>query len=504
MIFFANRMLVVMLAGSIATLTGACSLTLETDCADLCPPAHLCQGGKCVPILPRVTGINGNGPELAIVDDRGQLAGIGDRVDAVNRFRNAWYLTGERLEHVTGLVLDPEAGGTSSVYRDGGSGEICLLADATRCFHLLDDGETWELPLPLDLTEGPYSLRLSTISGEETSVQVMVLRGEKGPPGNAMLSCEAGTCTLDRNLVVSGGVDVDGTTQVVDLATSGGPLEVPTLSLEHIVVERKVESPQCPSGYTLEQGAGDIVVCARSVSGGQADQIVRVGDFWIDRYEASAWTTADCTGALGTSQDNYPATFPDDGQWTAPVYACSLTGVQPARHLTWFQAQQACAASGKQLCTSAQWQAAVAGTFDPSINPTQVQCNTSSMQARGTGQAGDIPGFVGACISNWGTEDQIGNLGEWVADWLVAGRPPVDDLDIYERNPWPASFGDDLTRNVVGVAATLDDPVGGLPAALVRGGDHMAGDLAGAFALDARWAPSHSDARVGLRCCLAR
>jgi len=70
----------------------------------------------------------------------------------------------------------------------------------------------------------------------------------------------------------------------------------------------------------------------------------------------------------------FPATFPNTGNWKAEedskppspgVFAASVAGVLPSTCLSWFQAEQACALSGKRLATNQEWQRAVAGTPDP-------------------------------------------------------------------------------------------------------------------------------------------
>jgi hypothetical protein len=105
----------------------------------------------------------------------------------------------------------------------------------------------------------------------------------------------------------------------------------------------------------------------------------RVGTTCIDKYEASVWEIPDPTGvnrplvikvqkgratladltAGGATQlgcpfvhTMYPPSFPDDGNWTAPVYAVSVPGVKPSMCITWFQAEQACALSNKRLPTN--------------------------------------------------------------------------------------------------------------------------------------------------------
>ena len=116
-------------------------------------------------------------------------------------------------------------------------------------------------------------------------------------------------------------------------------------------LERKVSSLEarlaarsqghCPLGYQRDQAQSDLVACTRG-----RDEMVKVGDFWLDRYEASAWARADCSGVqFGVSEPDYPSGFPSNGNASQRVYACSVADVTPSASLTWFQAVQACAAS---------------------------------------------------------------------------------------------------------------------------------------------------------------
>lgn len=187
------------------------------------------------------------------------------------------------------------------------------------------------------------------------------------------------------------------------------------------------------------------------------DEMVKVGSFWIDRYEASL-----ANGALGTSA----------GQNTTAA-AASVREAQPQGGVTWFQAAAMCANAGKRLCTNAEWQTAVAGTFDPGAfpgsgaAPQPGACNTSSSGVRFTGRAGTVPAAQAACISRYGAEDMIGNVTEWVADWGQSGRVEVDEGfgPGAARSPWPAAYGGDATYNVNGDARIGLDFVAGMPGA---------------------------------------
>ena len=281
----------------------------------------------------------------------------------------------------------------------------------------------------------------------------------------------------------------------------------PVASAEGYVTAEELEL--CPVGYVHDASETQFTLCYDPDAALGADEMVRVGDFWIDRYEASAWEFEDCTGdQYGTLADDYPADLPDTGNWTsaAPtVYACSVPGVTPSRLLTWFQAQQTCSASGKSLCTDDQWQAAAAGTWDPGAHAGDGggACNTDGLDVRSTGDAGDTPGGDTSCISTWGAEDMIANQWEWTADWYISGFD-WQTAEAQPAWPWPAGFGDDGTWNVNGQATTGGVYTDGLVAAGLHGGVWMDGTASGVFGFAANRSPSDATWIVGFRCCRSR
>jgi hypothetical protein len=137
----------------------------------------------------------------------------------------------------------------------------------------------------------------------------------------------------------------------------------------------------------------------------------------------------------------------DSGQNCANDIYVSLPGVTPSASVTWFQAQEACANAGKRLPTNAEWQVGANGTPDPGEfgdNGT-TDCNSSTLAVAPTGSRS-------SCVSARGAFDMVGNLAEWVADWV----PHLDDCP-----DWPFGLTDhDLmclsgARSGFGAAMTL-------------------------------------------------
>jgi hypothetical protein len=230
---------------------------------------------------------------------------------------------------------------------------------------------------------------------------------------------------------------------------------------------------------------------------------VVAGTVCMDRFEASVWRVPDPSGAnmglvkriqrgkataailtaagatqLGVASDDYgPCT--DNGQSCAgDLYAVSLAGVTPSRFLTWFQAQEACANAGKRLPTSAEWQVAANGTPEPVTDNGTTECNTDSTYDA-------VPaGSRSACVSARGAFDMVGNLWEWVADWL----PRSTDC------PGWGAFSNDFMC-MAGASTTALGP-----AAVVRGGDFSNYSNAGPLAIHGVYAPSDSSFFHGFRC----
>jgi formylglycine-generating enzyme required for sulfatase activity len=155
-------------------------------------------------------------------------------------------------------------------------------------------------------------------------------------------------------------------------------------------------------------------------------------------------------------------------------YAVSIAGVLPSRIMTWFQALAAARNAGKRLPTNAEWQAAALGT--PDSMPCVVTAPTPNPGPTGT---------VG-CVSNVGAFDMVGNLAEWVTDWV-----PLSTIC-----PGWTTFGGFSTTDQMCLAgaSTVDGP-----AALLRGGDFLTGSGGGVFAVFATRQPQAGGVAIGFR-----
>ncbi|MFO0649954.1 MAG: hypothetical protein U0326_27285 [Polyangiales bacterium] len=291
-------------------------------------------------------------------------------------------------------------------------------------------------------------------------------------------------------------------------------------------------TPDCPVGYDLDPTSpGGRKYCRKPLAGGLYDEVVRVGSgataFWIDRYETSVNYAPDASGSWLFTADADLTYFPRNGQWGRAVaghapYALSVVrtpGTPPARWITWFQALEVCANSGKELPTGVQWLRAASGTTDDAS-----LCNISTTGPRN-------PGAGGGCGSSWGAQDMVGNLNEWTAEWFAGAgaitsptltlpdggvvlAPPSSGTSlggtrVNERvDQWPTGYNNDGTWNITSVVdrgdGTGEGAIMGLPAAAYRGGYWTGGPRAGVFSLGLSAAPSYSASSLGFRCVIPR
>ena len=138
---------------------------------------------------------------------------------------------------------------------------------------------------------------------------------------------------------------------------------------------------------------------------------------WVDAYEVGVYEHPDCSGIrYGAGADDYPATWPAAGAADTTLYACSLAGVLPSGHLSWYRARRACEAQGKRLCTLSEWNIACnEGTSAnypyQSIDFVEGICNDAY---GGSGQVVPTGSYAG-CTARGFLYDASGNLTEWVS-----------------------------------------------------------------------------------------
>lgn len=407
----------------------------------------------------------------------------------------------------------------------------------------VDDGKTHPMSITLfDKITGGTSL-CRTPSDEGASKDVSVNAGRF----SVVLDDASCSAAVHGNTAVWVELTVDGKTLTPRSKIAAVPyaLEADTATrlssaaVEQLKTELKEEIkkeiattefayPDCPPGYTraVDDGVSwmDFVLCTKGDPAKPYDQIVKVGtgatSFWIDRYEATIWTKADGQ-ASGQATFTYPnddttADFPKNGQFKKPLFALSpYVSNYPASSVTWFQAEQACALSGKRLPTGNEWLRAATGTTDPGSNDGLLLggCNTSAVGPRYVG--GGIDSAAANCVSMWGAEEMIGNFYEWVADWHVAPAQVLFDMatgevtDEKEKSPWPAEYNGDVTYNIDSTLEFKHENNkkygrNGLPSGELRGGAFALGEKSGLFFLDAAVAPTYSYKSVGFRCMIPR
>ncbi len=442
---------------------------------------------------PRIDGINGDGTSEGIVDEENRLSSVAEiQRPAANRFRELWTLHGYHLDTVDRISLVSEDG--AHVF---GSNQP-LESDRTPLGPPGVVGSR-RMMLPASLVPGRYRLEVFNPYGSH-EVAVYVLRGEKGDAGGG-LDCSQTTCRVpDRNLAV------------------GGDLSASDAHFEHTPsgpVDPETDLPHCPRGYRLNAEVTGYTLCQKTMGEGRVDEMVRVGDYWIDKYEVSVWNKADCTGGPMGTLDFYEwPSIPANGSGYhtgTTIYACSLADQVPARAwMTWFQAAQACFESGKHLCSNAEWQAAALGTPDfDSSEPVDddFECNIwdGILPLGATWAESDnlsvLTGSAARCISNVGANDTVGNVSEWVAGWIVAGKFS-QTMGADGVHFWPeAIYGNDGTWGINGRAYRDDGMTDGLPAVISRGESWKKLASAGVYATKFYWTPSKRVLAYGTRCC---
>jgi len=162
--------------------------------------------------------------------------------------------------------------------------------------------------------------------------------------------------------------------------------------------------------------------CDGRTDEGAPDEMVPVQNgattFYIYKYEASR-PDASATG-LGSASHR----------------SCSKPSVFPWRNVTKTQAEAACAAAGKRLCTEAEWELSCGGTSGLAFPYGDVYdadaCNGRDVDLDCTAPDSDAVAVTGrsfscpaaassACVSPSGAIDMSGNLREWTSTAVGTG-----------------------------------------------------------------------------------
>lgn len=264
---------------------------------------------------------------------------------------------------------------------------------------------------------GTLTLALDDVSGDDVDVDVHLLGA---PDPNVCLGRADKTLSVD---VAAGPLWIAVDTWVQNGAPKPGPYTL-TLSLAK-------PDPCGPSSCTAtDLGTPNGVPVEPEGLGGCPAGMTRVDDFCIDRWEA----------VLVATEPESPVT-----PYAAPtvaVRAVSAPGLVPSGYVSGVAAAAACAASGKRLCTDAEWLRACQGptttaypygaTMIPGLCNDARACHPA-VQYFGTTEAwiwseldhpclNQLPdglastGAHDGCVSAEGVFDLVGNLHEWTAD----------------------------------------------------------------------------------------
>lgn len=188
---------------------------------------------------------------------------------------------------------------------------------------------------------------------------------------------------------------------------------------------------------------------------GCPSEMARVGKACVDRWEAHLLEPG------GGVHEH--ATRPEEG---VGYRAASSVGVYPQAYISKLEARSACEAAGKRLCSVNEWYRACrdkAGHVYPyGARFDREQCNISKphllsklfgrdprrwkfAEHFNAPELDRTPGFLAktgeyaGCSSDWGTHDMVGNLHEWVSDFV--------DHDLEKKIPLRDDIRDKIDIN---------------------------------------------------------
>lgn len=227
-------------------------------------------------------------------------------------------------------------------------------------------------------------------------------------------------------------------------------------------VDALAAPPLCPTlraadgsvrRYLPQPAPAGQVICRVQTERDIGDEMVRVGGFWIDRFEMvvvrrqpaqgapDVWNGGRCDtradlgptalDRIDREEVDEKGVWPPNAEGISPLVACSADFPVPPTGLTHGQAAQFCAAAGKRLCSATEWTTASVGVpFTQNQDGRgrgDVFCHTAGDGLRPVGAVVPDPGvppqrLLNPCVSAWGAVDMFGNVSEWVSDATIEER----------------------------------------------------------------------------------
>ncbi len=247
---------------------------------------------------------------------------------------------------------------------------------------------------------------------------------------------------------------------------------------------------------------------------GCPDDMARVGDVCVDKWEASydcfiykSQSTQGSSGPITTDGD----ADRDDYLWQtrniatinggpAVCKGVSRNNSIPYTTITQYDAKQSCLLSGKSLISNGDWQKAAFGTPDDATKCKIDSTSTGTLipSADWYNQGGDDAVYTGSaseCVSDYGIYDMIGGVWEWTDDLIDA----VSNDDFANSG----TYGNDyLYRNYIGNIFAREGSVNASISVIIRSGDWSVGSRAGLFSLYIGSSPSGWYWSDGFRCSM--
>lgn len=227
--------------------------------------------------------------------------------------------------------------------------------------------------------------------------------------------------------------------------TEGAPWDVK--------VEAKLtREGQAPPGMVEVPEAGKIRLL---MSGRSTDQPIRLGAFWVDRYEVTNQSFQNFVDS-----GKYPVGFRDRTGLPGPMnWSGGRVPKELAKHpvtgVSWEEAREYCRFAGKELPTIYQWETVARGqvrtpfgfVYPWGLLNAKVAMVKANLNGSGTAAVGSFP----FGMNRLGAHDLAGNVKEWLlnrrgTDMAVAGgswRSEVYEFLRHQRAP-AATRADDL------------------------------------------------------------